>query len=413
MRRSCAVGLVVLLAAAARAADWPGFLGPNGDDTSPETHLIRAFPPAGPTVLWTVKLGQGFGSAAVAGGQVFVLDREGKKGDALRCFDLANGKELWTYAYEAPGQVDFGGSRTTPAVDATSVFTVGLFGQVKCIDRAAHTPVWSLDLAKDFGTTIPTWGVALSPVLYKDWLIIAPQSKTVGVAALEKATGKVVWKSAPIGEMLYVTPVITSIDGVTQVVVENGSGAHGVDIATGEVLWSCDFKSQIPVPQPTPIGDGRLFLTSGYGNASAMFKIEHQGNAWKVTELWRHPRVNGGHIQRPLLIDKHLYALCNNNGAKEGLVCLDLDGHELWRTGKAPSLDKGNFIYADGVIWSMDGATGELRIIQPDPTAYKELACGKLLHPSAVWGCMALSDGRLLARDGGELKCVDLRATDK
>ena len=395
MRRTAILGLVLLLAAAAHGADWPCFLGPAGNGTAPDTNLIHAFPPSGPNVLWTVPLGRGFGSPAIVDGQVFVLDRDWERIDVLRCLDLATGNELWDYAYPAPDKVDFDGSRTTPAVDAKSVFIIGPFGQVNCIDRTSHQPVWSLSLLKDFGAALPRWGVALSPVLYKDWVIVTPQSNTVGVAALDKATGKPVWKSAPLpsGKLQYVTPLVTTIDGVTQVVVQNDAGAFGLDIQNGALLWSCDFKCQIPIPEPTPIGDGRLFLTGGYDAG--------------------HPRRNGAQIHRPLLIDNYLYALCNTNSANEGLVCLDLDGQEKWHTGKAPFLDKGNLIYADGVLWSMDGATGELRIIQPDPAAYRELACAKLLGGDQVWGCMSLASGRLLARDQKQLKCIDLRATEK
>jgi outer membrane protein assembly factor BamB len=411
---SCLVVLALTLTA--RAGDWPAFLGPNADSSSPETHLIHAFGPAGPTVLWTVPVGPGFGGPAVRDGQVFLLDRDGTKKennqrDVLRCLDLATGKQLWTYAYPAPGTVDFAGSRSTPAVDDHAVYTIGTFGQVHCVDRTTHKPVWSMDLLKDFGGSRPQWGVALSPVLFKDWVIVAPQSKTVGVAAIDKITGKVVWKSAPIGDMAYCTPVITTIDGVAQAIVQNGSGAHSVDLATGQLLWSCDFNCQIPVPVPTPIGDGRLFITEGYNAGCAMFRIGHQAGAWTATALWRLPRQHGAQIHRALLIDQHLYVLANSNEAKEGLVCLDLDGHQMWRAGPSNFLDKGNFLYADGLLWSMDGESGELRIIQPDPAAYKELASAKLLTAEGkmVWGPMAISDGRLLARDQHQLKCVDLR----
>jgi outer membrane protein assembly factor BamB len=408
--RSCLLTLV--LALAARGADWPGFLGPNADGTAPDTHLIHAFAPAGPTVLWTVPLAPGFGGPAVSAGQVFILDRDGSakennQRDVLRCLDLASGKELWTYAYAAPGKVDFDGTRSTPAVDAQAVYTLGTFGQLTCVGRTTHQPLWSLNLLKDFGGSRPQWGVALSPVLYKGWVLVAPQSKTVGLVALDKATGKVVWKSPPIGDMAYSSPTVTTIDGVTQAVVQNGSGAHGVNLENGQLLWSCDFPCKFLIPQPTPIGDGRLFLTGGYKAGCAMFKIERQADAWKTTALWRLPN-HGAQIHRALLIDHYLYGNCNDGN--EGLVCLGLDGQEKWHTGGKPSLDRGGFLYADGLLWSMDGANGTLRIIQPDPAAYKELAGAKLLGGQQVWGCMALSDGHLLARDQKQLKCVDLRA---
>ena len=407
---------LMCLVLGARAADWPGLLGPNADGTAPDTRLIHSFPPTGPTVLWTVPLGAGYGGPAVSGGQVFVLDRDSvqppeNRQDIIRCLDLATGKELWSYAYAAPGKVEYDGTRSVPAVDAKAVYTIGVFGQVTCVDRATHSARWSVNLLKDFGQPDGNrqYGVPQSPVLYKDWVIVAPQSKTVGFAALDKATGKVVWQSPPIGAMTSTSPLITTIDGVPQAIVQNETGAHGVNLQNGQLIWSCDFKCKGPIAQLTPIGDGRIFLTGNHKAGCAMFKIEHQGDAWIATDVWRLPDSHTSHIQRALLIDRHLYILCNTNEATEGLVCLDLDGKEMWRTAKAPSLDKGNFLYADGLIWSMDGNNGDLRIIQPDPAAYKELARAKLLAGNNIWGFMALSDGRLLARDKTQLKCVDLR----
>ena len=406
---------------AARGADWPGFLGPNANGTALDTHLIHAFPPTGPAVAWTAPLGPGFGGAAVSNGQVFVLDREASlpaeaRHDVVRCFDLATGKELWNYAYAAPGKVDYDGTRSVPAVDARAVYTIGVFGQVTCVDRASHKALWSANLLTDFGEAGPRdqFGVVMSPVLYNNWVIVAPQSKTAGLAALDKSTGKVVWQSPTIGVKNWcriTTPVITTIDGVTQAIVQTDTGAHGVNIQNGQLLWSCDFKCARPIPQPTPIGDGRVLLvnTSGGEVSCAMFKIEREAEAWKASAVWSQPS-HAVHIQQPLLINHYLYLLCNTNNTSEGLVCLDLDGKEMWRTAKAPSLDKGNLIYADGVMWSMDGSNGDLRIIQPDPAAYKELARGKLLAGHNIWGLMALSDGRLLARDQTQLRCVDLRA---
>jgi outer membrane protein assembly factor BamB len=409
---ACLLPAVFVLGA--RGADWPGFLGPAGANTAPDTSLIHAFAPTGPTVLWTVPLGPGFGGPAVRDGQVFILDREGaspadSRHEIVRCLDLASGKELWTYAYAAPGKVEYDGTRSTPAVDAQAVYTIGVFGQITAVDRATHTPRWSANLVKDFGGSQPQYGVTLSPVLYKDWVLVAPQTKTVGLAALDKATGKVVWQSKPIGTLSNASPVVTTIDGVPQAVVQNGAGAHGVNLPDGQLLWSCDFKCARAIAQPTLIGDGRLFLTTVHPTACAMFKIEHQADAWKTTVLWHLPS-HGSHVQAPLLIDHCLYLLGNSNEFHEGLVCLDLDGQEKWHTGQAPSLDKGNLLYADGRVWSMDGATGDLRILQPDPAGYQEIARAKLLSGPMVWGCMALADGRLLARDQKQLKCVDLRA---
>lgn len=113
------VSVVVLLVSIANvyAQDWPQYLGPNRNDISAQKGILRTWPQQGPEVLWTVGVGVGFGGPVVKGGKVYLLDRDDKVGDKLRCFDLSSGKELWNFGYEAPGSVQFPGSRSVPTLD--------------------------------------------------------------------------------------------------------------------------------------------------------------------------------------------------------------------------------------------------------------------------------------------------------
>ena len=113
--------LIALSLTSVVAADWPWLYGPRRNHTSEQKGLLRTWPPEGPKVLWTVPLAVGFGGPAVLGGNVYLLDRDEKVGDTLRVLDLASGKELWTFAYAAPGTFMFPGSRTTPTVDGELV----------------------------------------------------------------------------------------------------------------------------------------------------------------------------------------------------------------------------------------------------------------------------------------------------
>src|SRR5512136_260920 len=143
--------ILVLSAACAFAADWPGYFGPKRDSTSTEKGILRSWPKEGPKVLWTVPIGIGYGGPAVSGGKVYLLDRDDKAGDNLRVFDLSSGKELWNFAYDAPGRVDHPGSRSTPVVDGQNVYTCGLQGDLYCINTSTHKPVWNKNIWKDFG----------------------------------------------------------------------------------------------------------------------------------------------------------------------------------------------------------------------------------------------------------------------
>ena len=117
--------LVALSASSVFAADWPWIYGPTGNSTSDQKGLLRTWPEAGPKLLWTAPMGVGFGGPAVSDGKVYLLDRDEQVGDKLRVFDLSSGRELWSFAYDAPGKFMFAGSRTTPTVDGEHVYTGG------------------------------------------------------------------------------------------------------------------------------------------------------------------------------------------------------------------------------------------------------------------------------------------------
>ena len=140
---------VPLMVACAFGADWPQYYGPKRDGTSAEKGILRTWPAEGPKVLWTAPLGIGFGGPAVSAGKVYLLDRDDKVGDTLRVYDFSNGKELWTFAYPAPGKVEFPGSRTTPTVDGNHVYTVGMTGDLYCLSTVTQ----SLSGTRTFGRT--------------------------------------------------------------------------------------------------------------------------------------------------------------------------------------------------------------------------------------------------------------------
>ena len=154
--------IVSLSVACAFAADWPQYFGPKRDSTSTEKGILRSWPKEGPKVLWTAPVGIGYGGPAVSGGKVYLLDRDDKVGDNLRCFDLSNGKELWNFAYDAPGRFDHPGSRSTPTVDGNNVYTCGPMGDLYCINTSTHKPVWNKNIWKDFGgSQMPRCGQSL------------------------------------------------------------------------------------------------------------------------------------------------------------------------------------------------------------------------------------------------------------
>jgi len=415
------VMLIVTLAAAyAFAADWPQYYGPKRDGTSTEKGLLRTWPREGPKVLWTAPVGIGYGGAAVSGGRVYLLDRDDKVGDNLRCLDLSSGKELWNYAYGAPGRFDHPGSRSTPAVDGNSVYACGPLGDLYCINTSTHKPVWNKNIWKDFGgSQLPRWAITQNPLIYRDLLIVASQTSQAGVVAYDKLTGELKWKSAALsGGVGYVSPSIVKVGGDDHLVMimasvgfgrnARGGSVNGIDPLTGKVLWTySNWQCGIPIPHAVDAGEGRVLITGGYSAGAAMIKVEKkEDGSYGVAELFKNADF-GSHTQPPILYRDHFYANYTINERSDGFVCMSMDGKVRWKTGEDPAFVRGGSILADGLLLSTDGNT-MLYLIEPDPSGFKPLASAVLLEQGENWAPLALVDGKLLIRDQKSLKCVQV-----
>lgn len=417
--RSCVTSLALLCAlvvsSLAVAEDWPQFLGPNRDGISRETGLAKAWPEGGPKELWSVDLGEGFGGPAIRDGEVFLLDRIVGEKDIVRCFSFRTGEEKWRYEYNVPGRLSYQGSRSTPTVTEDHVYTVGGFGHVHCISRKTHEPVWSTHFEEFGNAGPPNWGYSQSPLLYKDTIIVAPISKSTGLVALNKHNGQVVWKTEGIGGDCYNTPTLVTLNGVQQVVFLSKTQLTSVNPDTGEILWKWGgYQNRIPIPDPTPIGENRLFVTGGYGSGSTIIDVYRDGDTWKIDEVRDLPEY-GAQIHRVLPVGDYLYANFNENDnikkSPRSLVCMNKEGDILWQTESEPFIDRGSLLVADGMILSLAGNDGTLRLIEPSPEGYRELASAKIFDKARgpIWAKMALTDGKLVLRDQRTLKCIDLK----
>ncbi|OHB80109.1 MAG: hypothetical protein A2Z25_09235 [Planctomycetes bacterium RBG_16_55_9] len=416
--KSVLIAAIATMTACSRAADWPGYLGPNRDATSAEKGLLRSWPEAGPKVLWTVPLGPGYGGAAVSKGEVYVLDRVRDKQDVLRCLDLETGLEQWSYAYDAPGRVSHPGSRSTPATNGNYIYTCGSFGHLYCFDRRTHKPLWNKNIWTDFdGGSPPRWAISQNPLIYADSVILASQTAKAGIVAYDKLSGQLKWASAALpGSVGYVSPKIVNVVGENHLVMVTacsgdgtGGAVVGMDPETGKLFWTYQkWQCKIPIPNVTQAGDTRLFIAGGYRAGSALLQIVKGGDSYTVTEIYKTEDF-GTHCHPPVLHEGHLYAHYTTNERRDGMICMDLAGKVKWKTERSPVFDKGGYILADGLILSLDGRQGILYLIEPDPAGFKPLASAKLLGENECWGPLALSDGKLLIRDQEQMKCFAVR----
>jgi outer membrane protein assembly factor BamB len=393
------------------AKDWPWFLGPNRDASANGTGLMKTWPESGLEVQWTTGLGVGFGGVAVHSDKVYILDRVKDKQDVLRCLGLADGKEEWRFTYDAQGRISYPGSRSHPTVDEKYVFTIGPFGDLHCISKETHQPIWKANILEDFGGKTPHWAVSQSPAMYRDKVIVAPVSGDVGMVAYSRQTGDILWKSAAFeGDLAYASCMITTIKGVDQVLYSTTKETVGVDANTGEILWrNNDWGCRIPTTSPMLIGEDRVFIVGGYDAGAAMFRIEKKDGKFVSSTLFKTEYCNS-QIHQPLLYKDHLYVNGNDKRFRRGMMCMDLQGNVKWETGRIPQFEFGGLLLADDMIYIVD-SEGDLCMVKPDPSGYKEVARANLLSGKQIWATLALVDGKLLLRDQTKLICVDVRGS--
>lgn len=448
MKLTCLPAILIsTMACVSEAADWPQYLGPNRDSTSPEKGLMRSWPESGPEVLWTTKVGQGFGGPVVSNDKVYLLDRDDEVGDKLRCFNLADGEELWSYAYDAAGSVMFPGSRSVPTIDSGYVYTCGHNGDLHCIDLKTRMPVWKANVWTDFGgkpvnstsggyasrkaDSFPIWAITQCPLVYDDLLIIASQAPDAGVVAYDKLTGVVKWKTPNLGNESYASPSVVKIDGEDHVVMVISSTnpignpelartlgkVVGIEPLTGKILWEYDqWNCHISVPSAVDAGENRVLVVGGYELGATMLKVAKKDDgSYEANELYTTEEF-GDQTKPPILYEGYFYAQYGTNRRRDGLVCMNMDGEVMWNTKRSPDFNKGSMILVDGLILATDGAKS-IFLLEPDPNEFRRLASAELLADTNSegagrrfgtqnWGPIALSNGKLLIRDGRQLKCV-------
>jgi outer membrane protein assembly factor BamB len=432
------------------AQDWPQYLGPERNSTSPQEGILHSWPEDGPEVLWTVDLGIGYGGPAVKDGRIYLLDRIKEVGDNLRCFDLSSGKELWNFSYDAPGSVSFPGSRSVPTIDGNHVYSCGHNGDLYCIDINAEKPVWNVNIWTDFGGNplagsgsvphgprpqgrFPIWAITQCPLIYGDLLIIASQAPEAGVVAYDKLSGILKWKTDSLGYIGYVSPAIVRIAGEDHVVMvtpstnpfrrsdpdeHNLGKIVGIEPLTGKILWEyTEWECHISVPSAVDAGNNKVLVVGGYELGAVMIEVIKQAEGSYITkELFRTEEF-GDQTKPPLFINGYFYAQYGTNRRRDGLVCMSMEGEIMWKTKRNPNFNKGSMILAEGLILATDGAES-LYLIEPDPAEFKPLASSELLaakssdDPMASrfgtqnWAPIALADGRLLIRDQSRMICV-------
>lgn len=398
------LALVGALVSSCRAADWPNWLGPNKNGSSPETGLLTAWPAKGPAVLWKVPGGDGYSTVVVAKGRAITqVQHDGS--EFVVALDAATGKRLWETKIAPEYKNQFGdGPRATPTIEGDSVYVYSPSGLLACLGADKGGITWSVNLLSEFKSKAVTYGLAASPYVEGDLVYVLPGGKGAGVAAYNKKTGKLAWKHGD-DPSAYSTPISVDAGGQKQIIFFTVTGLLSVT-PEGKELWRVPWKTGFDCNICTPllIGKDMLFVSSGEGVGCAMFKLsatapeivwESKGDNSVMLNYWANAVEHNG----------YLYGISGEFNEKlMHLNCVDAKTGKLMWSQK--NIGKAAVTLADGHLW-ITTKKGDLMLVAANPMKYEEKARVKMLAPGNRTS-PTISDKRLYLRDQKEIYCLDI-----
>ncbi len=434
------------------ADDWPQWMGPQGDGEWREQGLTERFAKEGPPIRWKTKLGPGYGGPSVVASLIYVMDRvkDERKGttvennirqtgkiagsERLVCLESKTGSVRWEHVYDCPYSIAYPtGPRCTPTVDGDRVYSLGAMGDLYCLDRHTGDVIWHVSLAKRYQTNPPPWGYASHPLIDGRQLIVPAGGDGSAVVALDKQTGKELWRSATTRDIGYAPLTICRVAGERQLIFWHADGVTSLDPASGKSFWSVNFPEQ-PSPSVVTIATPRFsndrLLVSDFYKGSLLLKLS--ASPPRANEVWRSNRTDprsrksiNALMTTPIVKDGHIYGIAYDGRGRGVFRCLELEsGNVKWTKedwlAKEPLPFATAFLVHNRDHYYLFADTGELLIVRLSPHCFEELARAQLLEPTSVargrhvvWSHPAFSNGTMYARNDNEIIAVDLRASKR
>jgi outer membrane protein assembly factor BamB len=425
-----------LLLSCARGDDWPQWQGPDRNAISKEGGLLKEWPKEGPPLTWKITgLGGGYGSPAIAAGRIFGMSTRGGD-EVVWALSEKDGKELWASRVvpalhqQMPQAKE--GPACTPTVDGELLYVEGLGGDVACLQVKDGKIVWQHSLTHDFGGRVPAWSYRESPLVDGEKVIVTPGAQDAMLVALDKATGKTIWKcqmpadsgGSPTGPAggpggpggfggmggsgaAYASAIAIDANGQRQYVQMTAKALVGVAASDGKLLWRYDRPANgMGLNCTTPIyHDGMVFDASAYGAGGGLAKLSQAADGGITAQEIYATKKMQNHHGGMILLDGCLYGA---NGGNDGgyLICLDfLTGNVLWDERDDPMhrAPKGALALADGRLYYRT-EKGTLLLIergrfeQPDRS------------PQPAWAHPVIANGKLYVPDQDSLFCYDIKA---
>ncbi len=407
------LGLTLVCAAnhvahAEEAGTWSQFLGPQRNGISTETGLISTLPDGGPKVLWRADSGIGMSGIALDGKRaVTMVQGDGKQ--SVLALDANTGEMLWSTQVADAYRNSMGdGPRATPTIADGRVLTLTGNGTLAALDVDTGKLLWRHDLPQELGGQPAEYGMASSPLVVGDVVVVNAGAPGAAIVGYHAKTGEIAWKTGS-DAAGYSSPALLNVGGKKQVVAFTGGAAWGLDPASGDQLWKYPYKTSFNCNVATPIDvNGNVFISAGENHGSAMLALEPDGAGFKTSEIWTSQgpgSVMRNEWQTSILLDGYLYGMDNVGGAGPitHLKCIHAKTGELaWAKLR---FGKGNLIFADGKLFIVT-MQGDLVLVRATPEKYEELARAKVLESTRQ--APSLLGGKLYLRDVDKVICLDV-----
>ncbi len=413
--------MIVAVAYSGRAigADWPQWRGPLRDGVSQEKGLLKTWSQGKPRLLWQATgLGTGYSSLAVVGGRAYTMgdipDASGAKQQCIIAFDLNARKRLWTARVGAPHS---DGSRCTPTVAGGLVFAVGTDGDVVCAEAATGRVRWRVNIERDLGGRMMSgWRFSESPLVDGDRVIVTPGTASSTLVALDRGTGKLLWRCAAGDIGLngadgagYSSAVVAQVGRTRLYVQQYGRGVIGVHASTGKLLWSYNRVACGTANIMTPVISGQyVFVSNAYRTGAACLRMSGAGDRVTAEEVCFLPaRTYQNHHGGMVAVGGYVYGGHGQNAGAP--TCIEIaTGKVMWQES-APGRGSAAVLYADGrLIFRYEN--GLVALIDATPARYH--LAGSFEQPSMsgpAWAHPVIVGGRMYLRHNDVLLCYDVK----
>ncbi len=394
-----APGDVAKLSAQVPHTDFPQFYGPDRNGVLEGPRLASDWAQHPPQIVWKHAIGAGWSGFAVVGHLCVTQEQQGNK-ECVTAYDLTTGRQQWTHGDLAHFDTTIGGAgpRATPTIVQEHIYTLGATGILNCLELATGKVFWIRDMVKAVEGKLPSWGMASSPLIVDDLVIVhGGEEGTHSLVAVRRSDGEIAWKAGT--KPSYATPVFATLAGVPQILAFHHGSIAGHDRKTGAELWQRPWGNGNAVcASPIVIGSDRVLFSSGYGIGAELLKMSRKDNGLQVDVLWQSIRMKAKFA--------HLFT---RDGCVFGLddgifAAVDLlDGSRRWRDGR--------YGHGQGLVvgehYLLMAENGELVLLRPTREAPNELGRFRVFN-SKTWNPIALVGDLLLVRNDREAACLRL-----